>query len=361
MDLLPEPHAQTMPSTSFLASYSSSSSITFFFPSSSGQYPLTINLNRETPLVCFLLHLIMFSHLLIAAFGVTAALGQTSYGEQFKYWGCATVDAAGFSNPVPLPNGILTPEACQDACAGHMFAAVSPDACRCGDDANAIKSVNEHSCNYPCTQDPNSPMCGGICPEGTPSISNLFIIEPAELQASEPVPQLDNPLNQPMSINAVPPSMAPQASFASDALPVATSSPLPGVPLPQSEAVQQPPVTSVTLPSPTSIPSDPPVTSPDQPEQSPPQSTINFPSTLTQPSSVSLLAPAASAPDSTREVPGIPPKSQTEPSTSETLVTETGSLPSVAPSRVDVSESRRFEISTLPTIGGLLFMVIMAI
>lgn len=69
----------------------------------------------------------MFSHLLIAAFGVTAALGQTSYGEQFKYWGCATVDAAGFSNPVPLPNEILTPEACQDACAGHMFAAVSPE------------------------------------------------------------------------------------------------------------------------------------------------------------------------------------------------------------------------------------------
>ncbi|ENH69921.1 hypothetical protein FOC1_g10009426 [Fusarium oxysporum f. sp. cubense race 1] len=297
----------------------------------------------------------MFSHLLIAAFGVTAALGQISYGEQFKYWGCATVDAAGFSNPVPLPNGILTPKACQNACAG-------PSLPRCLlNDANAIKSVDEHSCNYPCTQDSNSPMCGGICPEGTPSISNLFIIEPTELQASEPVPQLDNPLNQPMSINAVPPSMAPQASFDSDAFPVATSSPLPGVPLPQSEAVQQPPVTSVTLPSPTSIPSDPPVTSPDQPEQSPPQSTINFLSTLTQPSSVSLLAPAASAPDSTREVPGIPPKSQTEPSTSETLVTETGSLPSVAPSRVDVSESRRFDISMLPTIGGLLFMVIMAI
>jgi len=203
-------------------------------------------------------------------------------------------------------------------------------------------------------------MCGGICPEGTPSISNLFIIEPAELQASEPVPQLDNPLNQPMSINAVPPSMAPQASFTSDALPVATSSPLPGVSLPLSKAVQQPPVTSVTLPSSASIPSDPPVTSPGPPEQSPPQSAINFPSTLTLPSSVSPLAPAASAPDSTREVPGIPPKSQTE-SISETLVTETGSLPSVAPSRVDVSESRRFEISMVPTIGGLLFMVIMAI
>jgi hypothetical protein len=214
-------------------------------------------------------------------------------------------------------------------------------------------------------------MCGGICPEGTPSISNLFIVEPAELQASEPVPQLDNPLNQPVSINDVPPSMAPQASFASDALPVATSSPLPGGPLPQSEvvqappkstdAVQQPPVTSVTPPSSTSIPSDPPVTSPAQPEQSPSQSTINFPSTLTLPSSASPLAPTASAPDSTTEVPGIPPKSQTEPSTSETLLTETGPIPSVAPSRVDVSESRRFEISMLSAIGGLLFMVIMAI
>ncbi|KAF4945946.1 hypothetical protein FGADI_11554 [Fusarium gaditjirri] len=313
----------------------------------------------------------MFSHLFIAAIGVTAALGQTSYGEQFKYWGCATVDAAGFSNPVPLPNGILTPEACQDACAGHMFAAVSPDACRCGDDANAIKSVDEHSCNYPCTQDPNSPMCGGICPEGTPSISNLFIIEPAELQASEPVPQLENPLNQPMSINAVPASMAPQASFASDALPVATSSPPPGVPLPQSEvvqapplsteAVQQPPVTSATLPSSSSILSDPPATSPGQPAQSPSQSATNFPSTLTLPPSVSPLPPAASAPDSTREVPGIPPKSQTEPPTSETLVTETSSLPSVVPSRVDVSESRRLEISMLPTIGGLLLMISVAI
>lgn len=214
-------------------------------------------------------------------------------------------------------------------------------------------------------------MCGGICPEGTPSISNLFIIEPAELQASEPVPQLENPLNQPISINAVPASMAPQASFASDALPMATSSPLPGVPVSQSEvvqapspspeAVQKPPGTSVTPPSSTSIPSDPPVTSPDQPEQSPPQSTINFPSTLTLPSTVSPLAPAASAPDSTREMPGIPPKSQIEPSTSETLVTETGPLPTVSPSQVDVSESRRLDISILSTIGGLLFMVIMAI
>ncbi|KAF5567182.1 TWF1-twinfilin an actin monomer sequestering [Fusarium napiforme] len=313
----------------------------------------------------------MFSQLFIVAFGVTAALSQTSYGEQFKYWGCATVDAAGFSKPVPLPNGILTPEACQAACAGHMFAAVSPDACRCGDDANAIKSVDEHSCNYPCTQDPNSPMCGGICPKGTPSISNLFIIEPAELQASEPVPQLENPLNQPMSINAVPASVAPQASFASDALPVATSSPLPGVPISQSEvmqapplsteAVQQPPVTSVTPQSSTSIPSDPPVTSSDQPEQSPSPPTISFPSTLTLPSSVSPLAPAASAPDSTKEVPRLPPKFRTEPPTSETLVTETGSLPSLAPTQVAVSKSSRSEISMLPTIGGLLFTVMMTI
>jgi hypothetical protein len=70
----------------------------------------------------------MISLLLIAIFGIATVLGQASYGmEQFQYWGCATVDAAGFSAPVQLPNGILSPESCQAVCAGHMFAAVSPE------------------------------------------------------------------------------------------------------------------------------------------------------------------------------------------------------------------------------------------
>jgi hypothetical protein len=74
----------------------------------------------------------MFSRLFIAILGFAIALCQASDGsyqptpQHFKYWGCATVDAAGFSNPVPLPNGVLTPEMCNAACAYHMFAAVSP-------------------------------------------------------------------------------------------------------------------------------------------------------------------------------------------------------------------------------------------
>ncbi|KAK6703932.1 hypothetical protein SNK03_007824 [Fusarium graminearum] len=74
----------------------------------------------------------MLAHLLIVIFGFAAALCQAAYSsqqpypEKFKYWGCATVDAAGFSNPVPLPNGVLTPEMCQAACINHLFAAVSP-------------------------------------------------------------------------------------------------------------------------------------------------------------------------------------------------------------------------------------------
>ncbi|KAF4456004.1 hypothetical protein F53441_1725, partial [Fusarium austroafricanum] len=263
----------------------------------------------------------MLSHLLIIAFFVAAALGQTSCEEQFKYWGCATVDAAGFTGPVPLPNGILTPETCQAACAGHMFAAVSPDACRCGDDPNAIKSVDEHSCNYPCSQDPNSPMCGGICPEGTPSISNLFIVEPAMLQASDPVIQPGNPLNQPVTANAAPP--APEVSFASDALPWATSAPPPGPPPPppppppqsapvqapplSTDAVQPPQVTSVNPPLATSVPVDPPVTSPSQPVQTPPDSTTGLPSPL----------PLSEDPE--WELSGTLSGSQAEPSTSEIL------------------------------------------
>ncbi|SPJ73063.1 related to TWF1 - twinfilin, an actin monomer sequestering protein [Fusarium torulosum] len=259
----------------------------------------------------------MISFLLIAIFGIANVLGQASYGtEQFKYWGCATVDAAGFSAPVQLPNGVLSPESCQAVCAGHMFAAVSPDGCRCGDDPNAIKSIDEHSCNYPCSQDPNSPMCGGICPQGTPGISNLFIIQPALLQTQEIVPEPSNPADRPVSSSNVPSLATPGVSFASDALPWAT-----------------------TL----SPPSSP---------------TISFSSTLTLPQSEPPVTPAGDIQWSTLEDPGFPLESQTVPTTRETLVTETGPEPdpSVTPSLVGVSGSGHLEIPMLVSLSELLLI-----
>ncbi|KAM0270172.1 hypothetical protein ACHAPA_003687 [Fusarium lateritium] len=259
----------------------------------------------------------MFSLLLIAIFGIATVLGQASYGaEQFKYWGCATVDAAGFSAPVQLPNGVLSPESCQAVCAGHMFAAVSPDGCRCGDNPNAIKSIDEHSCNYPCSQDPNSPMCGGICPQGTPGISNLFIIQPALLQTQKTIPEPSSPADQPVSSSNIPPSNTPDVSFASDALPWAT-----------------------TL----SPPSSP---------------TISFSSTLTLPQGEPSVTPAGDIQWSTLEDPGFPLESRTASTTREILVTETGPepVPSVTPSLVGVSDSGHLEIPMLVSLSELLLI-----
>ncbi|KAG5967023.1 hypothetical protein E4U58_002328 [Claviceps cyperi] len=46
--------------------------------------------------------------------------------------------------------------------------------CRCGDDANVIKSLDESSCNSPCDGDPSRGMCGGICPVEGPGIANVY-------------------------------------------------------------------------------------------------------------------------------------------------------------------------------------------
>ncbi|WZH44295.1 uncharacterized protein QYS62_005314 [Fusarium acuminatum] len=268
----------------------------------------------------------MVSLLLIAVIGIATVLGQASYGaEQFKYWGCATVDAAGFSAPVQLPNGVLSPESCQAVCASHMFVAVSPDGCRCGDDPNAIKSIDEHSCNYPCSQDPNSPMCGGICPQGTPGISNLFIIQPALLQTEEIVPEPSNPTDQPEPSNNVPSLETPEASFVSDALPWATTMSPPHSPTMSvsSTLTMSPPHSPLTLPQ-----SEPP------------------------------MASAGDIQWSTLEDPGLPLESQTVPATRETLVTETGPepVPSVAPSLVGVSDSGLLEVPILVSLGELLLI-----
>ncbi|KAJ4268879.1 hypothetical protein NW762_002950 [Fusarium torreyae] len=313
----------------------------------------------------------MLAHLLIAIYGIAAVLGQASYGsESFKYWGCATVDAAGFTKPVQLPNGVLSPESCQTACAGHMFAAVSPDACRCGDDPNAIKAIDEHSCNYPCSEDdPNSPMCGGICPKGTPSISNLFIIEPVSIQNHGSVPEPGSSGNQPVPSDDVFPPL--EVSAASDALPQETSLPPAPPSLPESQGVQVPPLSTdaiqpppeISAPLPLSSPTlvDPPTDSPGEPGQTSPESTINFSSSLTLTQGDPPATPAVIPPISTWGAPGIPPESPAGPTGSETLLTETAPvpIPSTTPSRVVVSESNQFEISVFFTLGKLFIIAAM--
>ncbi|KAG8414609.1 Twinfilin-1 [Metarhizium acridum] len=79
------------------------------------------------------------------------------------------------SHPPVLLNGEpITPEMCQRACLGHQFAALFPTDCRCGDDANVIKPLDERACNNPCLGDPNHGMCGSICPAEGPAIANVY-------------------------------------------------------------------------------------------------------------------------------------------------------------------------------------------
>ncbi|KAI8671714.1 WSC domain-containing protein [Fusarium keratoplasticum] len=321
----------------------------------------------------------MLNYLLIAAFGAIAVLGQTSYGsepEPFKYWGCATVDAAGFSEPVQFPSGVLSHESCQAACAGHIFAAVSPDACRCGNDPDAIHAVDEGSCNHPCFENPDSPMCGGICPEGKPRISTLFIIDTVFLQ-DEVLPERVNPENPAVPANNTPVPPLMEQSAASSALAEEVS-----------ETEISPPEIGVSqvLPPPTDAPLPPPETSAPAPPSastpgeslpstsvSEPESTIPVPPTILLSTSTSPQEnpPATSASDisSSTLATDIPPDSSVESVTSETLLTETlpEPIPSITPNRNDgpvpsqvlVSESSQFEVPVLTALGELLLIAVM--
>ncbi|KAM0436634.1 hypothetical protein ACHAPT_002342 [Fusarium lateritium] len=321
----------------------------------------------------------MLSYLLIAAFGVTVTLGQASYGsDSFKYWGCATVDPAGFSEPVQLPTGVLSPASCQTACAGHTFAAVSPDACRCGNDPDSIKAVDEGSCNYPCFENPNSPMCGGICPEGKPRISTLFVIDTVLLQ-DDVLPEPISPENPAIPTNDAPLPPLLEQSFASSALPeeasqteisppeIGVSQALP----PPTDILHPPPETSAPVPLPASTPGEPlPSTSASEPEPDIPAPPATSFSTSTLPQDNPPVTPA-SDPSSSTWVPGIPPDSSVESVTSETLLTETlpEPVPSVTPNRDDgpvpsqvvVSESSPFEVPVLTALAELLLIAVMIV
>lgn len=62
-----------------------------------------------------------------------------------------------------------------------------PRDCRCGDDANVIKSLDERACNYPCLGDPKHGMCGSICPAEGPGIANVY----TKTESGSPLPQTE--------------------------------------------------------------------------------------------------------------------------------------------------------------------------
>ncbi|KAK8932668.1 hypothetical protein VCV18_001208 [Metarhizium anisopliae] len=128
------------------------------------------------------------STLLLALGAAATVLAQGNHAiDSFAYQGCSSVDMSCFTPPVLLSVQPITPEMCQWACLGHQFAALFPEDCRCGDDANAIKPLDERACNTPCLGDPNHGMCGSICPAEGPAIANVY----TKTEAASQQPQIE--------------------------------------------------------------------------------------------------------------------------------------------------------------------------
>ncbi|KAL6884978.1 hypothetical protein HDV57DRAFT_491735 [Trichoderma longibrachiatum] len=125
--------------------------------------------------------------LALAIVGVTGVFCQSTHSTaDFSYQGCSSIDPACFGEAIAIANGPMTPEACQSACRGHLFAAVLPDCCRCGDDPNGVHSTDEFKCDYPCLGDSTRGMCGSICPRNSPVIANVYIrVTPSQGQTYE--------------------------------------------------------------------------------------------------------------------------------------------------------------------------------
>ena len=67
----------------------------------------------------------MTAFLLAALMGIISVLGQATHtASGWNYNGCSIIDPSCFSDPIPLPNGQVTPEACQAACENFRFAAL---------------------------------------------------------------------------------------------------------------------------------------------------------------------------------------------------------------------------------------------
>lgn len=349
--------------------------------------------------------------LVIAILGIAGVSTQASYSsDSFTYWGCGSVDPTRFGEPITFPPGQLTPEVCKATCAGHMFAAVSPEsvsqltnfcylltsfsACRCGDDSGAIASLDETKCDNPCTQDPDSPMCGGLCPDERPDVSNVFVTNPVSSSIQEPVtsssvlsdPPPPPPANPPPSVieatetaSQDPPIVPPQAPppTATPEVPVPPASAVPpssseqtssGIPVvsePGSPTLssQSSSITSLALP-PTGITSSPltdPITVPSS-SSVPPASPTLVPGQPWQVPEVpsDTLVPSVTGPTVPGEtiITGSPSDVTLWPEPSTIQTAEGDPL---MPSQLTISDSAQVGPRFLTAFGVLVLMAVMAV
>ncbi|KAH6606877.1 hypothetical protein Trco_006030 [Trichoderma cornu-damae] len=255
---------------------------------------------------------------LLALVGVTRIGGQTTHSTgAFSYQGCSSIDPSCFGDLIVFSDGRLIPESCQLACQGHQFAALLPDSCRCGDDANGIHLIDDAKCDYPCMGDSSLGMCGSICPEKTSAIANIYTRvtpsqgpaygDPTSVESSAAAVETSCSPTDASSVGEPPQSSrritpegpAPEVptSFGN---PAATETPAPGSP--STQAPQEPPCetqSNTGLSTPSHGPQDPhdpqgPLTPPGS---APEPKTVNQPLPSTTPSAnapkYSKLEPAS--------------------------------------------------------------------
>lgn len=70
----------------------------------------------------------MIGIFLFTIIGAIGAFCQTTHSNgAFSYQGCSFIDPSCFGNALVFSDGRLTPESCQRACQGHLFAALLPE------------------------------------------------------------------------------------------------------------------------------------------------------------------------------------------------------------------------------------------
>jgi hypothetical protein len=67
-----------------------------------------------------------FTHSSFVGLAAAVAMAQQNHAvvNEFDYTGCVSIDCSALGIVPVQPDGVLTPESCQEACAGHLYAAV---------------------------------------------------------------------------------------------------------------------------------------------------------------------------------------------------------------------------------------------
>lgn len=220
-------------------------------------------------------------------------------------------------------------------------------------------------------------MCGGICPDETPSISNVFVISPGLMSNQDQIPEGDDPGGSSTANDLQSPTIVQTTATASQGPPVAPipQDPTPTFPTPPGNTLQVPPEISAPDSLSAPVPSSQLSTGLPVEDQSPilPTQTLSVASaaltsfldgppssTLEAPSNPSVVQTPSSA------IPTFPEGTNLTDPPGSTLWPEPSATPETdddqpVPSQITVSGSSRFDLPVLADLRGILFIAAMII